>query len=354
MKRRDTQWLAVVALVCFAVILTLGLKAVSAKQTIHSAGAAAASSHARVTSENGQVAIHLSQEEQQNLGLAEAPLQSARRGKQMTLPATVLAVGNLQTLVSAYEAASAQLQKAEIVANVSRQEYQRLKKLYGDKQNVSAKAVQAAEGVYQRNEVDFRLAQENLFLAAGSVRQGWGKTIAGWMVHHANSLRDVLHGDDVLVEMTMPMGEAVPAPSGIEFELPAGGRAYARFVSAFPRTDPRVQGASYLYIARLYPGLAPGLNLVARFGVGALCNGVIVPASAVVWLHGKAWAYIAAGADGFVRRRVTTDIPASGGWFMAQDFRPGASVVTQDAQQILAVELAAGQLSHGKARGGRR
>lgn len=353
MNTRNGQWIAVTAaLVCAAAILTFGWKAVSAKQASRSKGTAAPA--ATVTGENGRVVIHLSKEAQQNLGLAEAPLQRARRGRQTTLPATVLALGHLQSLVSSYDAASAQLQKAEITAGVSRQEYQRLKKLFGEEQNVSAKAVQAAEGVYKTNEVDVRLARESLSLADGAVRQSWGEAIAGWVAHDKRSLKRVLRRDEVLVEVTIPMGEAISAPSAIEFDLPAGGEAYARRVSAIPQVDPRVQGVGYLYIAPSDPGLAPGVNLIARFGVGAVRSGVIIPAGAVVWLHGRAWAYIAKGSGRFVRHGVATEIPTSGGWFMAHGFRPGASVVTEDAQQILAVELADGPSSHGSAAGGRR
>ena len=310
MKRSNSQWLAVAAaLICTAAILTLGWKAVSARQTANSARAGAAPPAAKVTRENGQVVIHLSKEAQHNLGLVEAPLRSVRGGRQSTLPATVLALGNLQTLVSNYAKASAQLQKAEITASVSRQEYQRLAKLFGEQQNVSAKAVQAAEGVCKTNEVDVWLARENLSLAVGAVRQSWGQAIAAWVAHNTGSLRSLLHRDDVLLEMTIPMGENLSAPSTIEFDLPAGGDAHAHRVSALPQVDPRVQGAGYLYITQSRPGLAPGSNLIARFGVGALHSGVIVPASAVVWLHGKAWAYIATGAGRFVRHGVATDIP---------------------------------------------
>lgn len=352
MKRNSTLWLAAAAaLVCFAVIVTLGLRAVSAQQQARSRRLLAATSDATVTHENGQIVIHLSREAQQNLGLAEAPLQSARRARQMAFPATVLAVNNLQTLVSAYQSASAQLQKSEISATVSRQEYRRLKKLYGEQQNVSAKAVQAAKGVYQSNEVDVRLAKEHLSIASGAVRQNWGSTIAGWVVHDTSSVQSILDHADVLIEMTLPVGETLSAPSEFEFDLPAGGHASAHRVSAFPQVDPRVQGVGYLYITPSRPGLAPGLNLVAQFGVGALRKGVIVPGGAVVWLHGKAWVYIATGEGRFVRHGVATKIPASGGWFMAKGFQPGDSVVTQDAQQILAVELAAKQPSHGEIRG---
>ena len=338
MKRNIVQWLAAAAaLALLAVILTRSLAGAPEHQAAHQTQAA--TTLPRVTHENGQVVIHLSPKAQTRLGIAEAPLKAARERRQMALPAMVLPVQNLQTLVSAYDAAAAQLQKAEITASVSQREYERLKKLYSEQQNVSAKAVQSAAGIYSGDEVDVRLARENLSLAAAAVRQNWGEAVTGWMAHNTSRLGSVLRRDDVLVEMTLPPGEPFAAPCSVEFTLPAGGRAFARLVSAFPQVDPRVQGVGYVYVTPARPGLAPGLNLIAHFGVGALTSGVIVPSSAVVWRHGEAWAYVVAGPGRFMRRQVPTTLPVPGGWFVARGFAPGTSVVTRDAQQVLGVEL---------------
>jgi hypothetical protein len=341
MKKRNVQWLAAAAaLLMLSAILARGLVGASGQQPAHAAKEGATAPEVNVTHENGQVVIHLDAATQARLGIAAAPLKAARGRRQMAFPAMVLAVQNLQSLVSAYVAAAAQFQKAEITAGVSRREYERLKKLYGEQQNVSAKAVQAAEGLYSGDEVDARLARQNLSLAAGAIRQSWGEAITGWLVHDTDRLGSVLRRNDVLVEMTIPPGEAVGPPQSIEFNLPAGGRAFARFVSAYPQVDPRVQGAGYLYFTQSRAGLAPGINLTAHFGVGAMESGVIVPSGAVVWWHGEAWAYVAEKPGTFERRQVPTDRPVPAGWFVAHGFAPGASVVTQDAQQVLGVELA--------------
>jgi len=347
MKRKIVQWLAAAAaLVFLAVILTRGLAGAPEHQPARPAKADPTTAEAKVKHENGEVVILLSSKAQAHLGIAEAPLKAARERKQMVFPATVLPVESLQSLVSAYDAAAAQLQKVEITASVTKGEYERLKRLYSEQQNVSAKAVQSAAGVYSGDEVDVRLARENLSLAAAAVRQSWGEAITGWLAHNTSRLGNVLRRDDVLIEMTLPPGEPFAAPSGIEFNLPAGGRAFARLVSAYPQVDPRVQGVGYLYVTPARPGLAPGLDLIAHFGVGALANGVIVPSSAVVWWHGEAWAYVATSPGSFVRRRVPTDLPVPGGWFVTQGFAPGASVVTLDAQQVLGVELMPTPSSH--------
>lgn len=338
MKRNLYVWFIVAATLVFcAVILSRKLAGAPSRRPAHHSEESTTSS--QETHGNGLPVVRISSKTQARLGIRESPLKAARERKQVTLPAVVLPVDKLATLVSAYEAAAANLQKAEITAKVTQQEYQRLERLFRDQQNVSQKAVQSAEAVYRGDKVDVQLAREKVSLAAEAVLQGWGPVITGWMGHDTDRMQRVLRHQDVLVEMTLPSGQPFKAPSGIEFKLPAGGRAYARFVSAFPQVDPRVQGVGYLYVTRTRPGLAPGLDLVGRFGVGSLASGVIVPSSAVVWLHGKAWTYVAVSQSRFVRRQVSTEIPVPGGWFVTHGFQPGSSVVTQDAQQILGVEL---------------
>lgn len=350
MKKHLFPWtVAAATLILIAFVFTHSLAGAPARQ--NSAQSKTDNASPQVTHQNGRVVVRLSSSDRAYLGIREAPLKPARKRKQRSLPAMVVPVQKLAALVTAYDAAGARLEKAEITARVSRQEYRRLKKLYHDQQNVSRKAVESAEGVYRSDRVDVQLARTNLSLATAAVLQKWGETITGWMGHDATRLQRVLLRQDVLVEMTLPPGASVKAPPEIEFNLPAGGRADARFVSSFPQVDPRVQGVGYLYVTRARPGLAPGLNLVAHFGVGALTSGVIVPASAVVWLHGKAWAYVAAGPNRFVRWQVSTAIPEPGGWFVPHGFKPGRSVVTQDAQQILSVELMATQPSLGTGKG---
>ena len=350
MKTKTVLWIgAAAALVFLAAILARGLAGAPGQQRAPQARPGATSPQVKVAHEDGRVVIHLDPQSQSRLGIAESPLKAARERKQLQFPATVLPVENLQSLVSAYDAAAARLRQAEITAGVSQKEYERLKKLYDDQQNVSARAVQAAAGVYSGDVVDVHLARQNLSLAAAAIRQSWGEAVTGWLVHDTSRLGSVLRRDDVLVEMTLPSGEPFAAPSGIGFSLPAGGRAFARFVSAYPQVDPRVQGAAYLYVTKARPGLAPGINLNAHFGTGALTSGVIVPSSAVVWWHGESWAYVAMAPESFVRRQVPTDMPVPGGWFVAHGFKPGASVVTRGAQQVLGVELTSTPSTHSTA-----
>jgi len=148
-----------------------------------------------------------------------------------------------------------------------------------------------------------------------------------------------------LIQLTAPIQTATLAGSGfaepktVSLELPGGGRRQATLVSAFSRLDPRIQGRSFLYRASGQPGLSPGLNLMARLPVGNSLQGVVIPASAVVWSEGKAWAYAQVSPERFSRSPVATDIPVENGFFAAQGFSPGAKIVTVGAQALLSEEM---------------
>ncbi len=341
MKKGNLPWLAIAA--ALALSGTLLIRNLTAREGLAAAPQARAAAPdkslgAQLSAAGGPRAIHVDQSAQARLSIRTSPLAAGREQHQRTLPATVLPVQTLVSLVASYQAAAAQLQKAQITARVAKQEYERLEKLYRNQRNVSAKALEAQAGIYHGDEVDAQTAQESLALVAASVRQSWGDRVSGWVRRGSKTLQRVLGRQDALVEMTLPLDVPFTAPTEVALDLPAGGRAPGKLVSAFPQADPRVQGVGFLYLTHGQPGLAPGLNLVAHFGVGALATGVVIPSSAVVWNHGRAWAYVATAADRFARREVATDAPEPGGWFVTRGFAAGERVVTRGAEELLAIE----------------
>ncbi len=76
------------------------------------------------------------------------------------------------------------------------------------------------------------------------------------------------------------------------------------------------------------------------FGTGQKRTaGALVPDSAVVWLDGRAWAYVREGADRFVRHEVPLRHRTGMGWLVTKNFSPGDSVVTGGAQLLLSEEF---------------
>jgi len=64
-----------------------------------------------------------------------------------------------------------------------------------------------------------------------------------------------------------------------------------------------------------------------------------VPASAIVWLQGKPWAYVQVQPNQFARREISTDQPVADGWVEAADFSKGEPVVVTGSQLLLSEEF---------------
>ncbi len=81
------------------------------------------------------------------------------------------------------------------------------------------------------------------------------------------------------------------------------------------------------------------MTLVAFLPAGPAVEGAVVPASAIVWDEGRAWAYFRTSPATFARRPIETDVLAPGGGYVVSGI-PGASeVVVSGAQMLLSEEF---------------
>lgn len=293
----------------------------------------------RVAVRNGKTVIRLSAGDSSRAGIETESLKAARERRDITAPAVVLDVQALVNLAGGYAAGQANLHKAENNLSVSQPEYERLKSLYANQQNVSARSFEAAEGTFNNDQTEVRAARRNLEFQMAALRQSWGDEIAQWAASGGASLDRILNRQDALVQVTMPAGESAAAPAVVWLELPNQRRARAKLISRFPRVDPRIQGASFLYVTPAGSLLAPGLNLLAEVPQGPRVAGVVIPSSAVVWLDGKPWVYVETATNEFARRGVSTSQPTGEGFFVSEGFRPGEQIVSAGAQSLLSEEF---------------
>ncbi len=298
---------------------------------------------AKIAIVNGETAITLDPATQARLGLNTAALVPTKSRGQQTLPAVVVSSAELATARSNYLAAQGQLQKARVDADVANKEYARLKGLYAEDQNISQKSLEAAQGVAEADQTDVATAQQQVELQKSLVAQQWGETVANWVQQNSPTFQRVMAQQDALVQITVPADTPLAAPKTVEIENLDGTKTEARLVSPFPRVDPRLQGRSFLYVMSPRAPIAPDTSLLADVSVGQEVKGVIVPASAVVWSEGKAWAYQQTGASQFTRRPVSTDLPIANGYFVSNfasvGSTAGAKVVTTGAQALLSEEF---------------
>ena len=293
---------------------------------------------AQISFENGEVILTMDEQAQKRVGIEVGALTGTSNRPQADVPATVLSAQELASFRNGYVAAASQIEKNRVDIEVARKQYNRAKSLFDSEQNISAKTLESAEGNLRALETQERAAEQQLSLQGSMAEQQWGGVVAKWAMDGSPELDRILGMHEVLIQVTLPFGQSYTAPKTILVEVPGRTRAEATLISAFPRVDPRIQGRSFLYSAPAQPDFTPGVNLVSHFAVGDSTHGVVVPASAVVWSEGKAWAYLQTGARQFSRRELATDSPVDGGYFVTAGFSTANKVVTKGAQSLLSEE----------------
>lgn len=349
--KRSLYWIlaAVVALVAAVLLLTFtntpsNLHAQQQEQNAESGGPAAPGS-------NGGQAVTLSRAEQARLGIRVAALTATSAKRRITAPAVVLSAQSLASARDAFVAAQARLETAQVNLGVAQRELARLKTLYKDDQNVSLKDLQSAQGAADSDAIDVRAARLRMSLQTSLVRQSWGGVVAKWVTDSSPALGRVLAQNAMLVEISLPDGQRDPHAQIAWLASGGTDERPAKFVSPLPQVDPRVQGTSLLYLAPASSDLAPGVTLVAHLPVGRRAQGVVVPASAVVWFNGEAWVYAESAPGSFVRRPVATDFVVNGGYFVNQGLRNGDKIAIEGAQMLLSAELSPRGSSSGESDG---
>jgi hypothetical protein len=296
----------------------------------------------RVSIINGEPTITLDAAARQSSGIMTVQLQTAERMPELQAYGTVLDLQPLTELSNSYTTTRAQLLTAQAKLNASRLAFERAQRLYQDQQNVSAAQVQATESAFRVDEASVAAAQAQLENVASSAIQQWGPVLGRAVVDRSPILLRLLQRQDVLVQVTLPPGESLTAPPrNAVAEAGSAIRANLQFLSAAPRTDARIQGISFLYIAPASSGLLPGMNVAVTLPTGRAAEGALVPGSAVVWSEGKPWAYFRTGEQTFARREIATDTPAPDGGYIVKDLPNNSEVVTQGGQLLLSEEFRA-------------
>ena len=339
-KARVTMLLLLAAIVAGA--LSWGYLSGRLEQAREATGEKPIAASPRVKIVDGEPVIAIDSAEQARSGIEAVSLPNVTYQPQVTAYGTALDPQPLGDLASSIAAAKADLEIAETRLTAAKADYERTQSLYRDQRNVSAAQFQAAQAEFLADRAKQAAAQIRLDGLASSAKLAWGPALGQAVAARAPLLTRLLDREDVLVQVTAPPGKAPPAPPTTAFLRRDGGKPVAlTLVSAAPRTDPRLQGASYFYLAPAQSGLTPGMTLAARLPAGAPLEGVAAPVSAVVWFGGQAWIYLRNGPDNFVRRAVAADRRTESGDIFVGAIPMDARVVTAGAQTLLSEELRA-------------
>lgn len=293
-----------------------------------------------VSVQNGRTVIRLDAAEQAREGIRVSPVSRTSLRTELRATAVVLSAADLATARISYAATRARLDRDRLAVSVARTQYERVKSLYEQNQNMSLKAMQDAEAAWRNAQSVMNADDQDARLQLDPVRARWGVEVAGWIASNNATLQSVLEQRELLAQVVFPPGETANPPQSLSLEGPRKELITARYISAYPQVNPQVQGIGFLYELSNRAGLAVGMNLVAHVPVGRALRGSFLPDSAVVWWQGKAWVYELAARGTFTRVEAATGNPVNGGYFVPGDALPdGTNIVTAGAQALLSEEF---------------
>ena len=203
--------------------------------------------------------------------------------------------------------------------------------------------MQAAQARYRAELSRQAAADQAAASIRDTIRGAWGETVTAWAVNpDSQTIHSLLEQTAFLVQLVLPHDLPRAAVRGKIAVAPAMARENARpatFVAESPQIDPAFPGETYFYLVS-GGGLRTGMRVAARIKLGSVpTSGVIVPAAAVVWHAGKAWAYVKDDEGSFARFEVSTADELEGGWFNTTGFDDDDEVVVSGAQLLLSEEL---------------
>ncbi len=301
------------------------------------------SEHARAQTAAGAgrepAGVKLSATQQKQVGLQTAVLAAESHPEQIRAYGAVLDVARLTDLTNSYANAQAQLQTAQAKLEVARLAYERARDLV-QSAAMPKKDAETAEGSFRTERAALAAAESQVKTLAATARQEWGPVIGKGIVERSPQLVQLIEREQMLVQVTLPPGVMLGGPPQTALaQAPArNANIDLRYLSPAPRTDPRIQGVSYFFVAAGDSGLLPGMNTTAYVPSGKSFDGVFIEDTAIVQWQGRAWVYLRAGPETFKRHPIRTDQPISDDDYVVQDIPPGSEIVLRGAQVLLSEE----------------
>jgi hypothetical protein len=225
---------------------------------------------------------------------------------------------------------------------MSKPAFERAEKLFNETHVVSQAQLQAAEAAFGTDQASLAAAEAQVRTLTATAYQEWGSVLGKSLVEESPMITALIERRSFLLQITLPPGVVLKAPPATgSIDTGKAARATISFVSPATRIDPKIQGVSFFYTAAAESGVLPGMNVLAFLPSGKSTEGAALPASAIVWWQGRAWAYRRTGQDTFVRVEISTDLPTPGGGYIAKDVAKDAEMVTRGAQLLLSEEFRA-------------
>jgi hypothetical protein len=276
--------------------------------------------------ENDGTFLKLDKEFQWHADLKMVALEAAESKPEFRAFGRVLDPAPLATGLTTIAAARAQLE-------ASSKEAGRLKALFAQNQNVSARALEIAEAAVKRDQIAVQAAELALVTT-------WGKAIVG-RPDLDQLIHSIITQENALVRVDVPASEKLdgaPAAARVALLAEPDAPMSAEFLGVAITADPQTLGRGFIFLVK-GKSIPANAAIIAWLSLaGETEKGVIVPRDAIVRHEGKAFAYVQTTEETFQRFEILLHHPLAAGWF-TDEFKSGVKVVINGAQQLLSEEL---------------
>ena len=228
----------------------------------------------------------------------------------------------------------------ELAEASERKEYDRLKMLNSAGKFSSDHVVELAESALEAVSLQAKLAKIALSATWGIIPGSGGPTVDEGL------LESLMNRQSALLRVSVPPTQLLPPDAGKIWLSPPVDPSQRSVLKDY-WMDPKVslqKSPGFIGVIDLDERLWPiGLGLVGRIETaGDPVTGLLLPASAVVYWHGTAWAYQKTSGESFQQVQVDISKPQDLGWFVSgKGMDPKLPMVVQGAQAILAQQLQA-------------
>lgn len=293
--------------------------------------------------EHGQPIVTIDDKAQAAIGLETVTPHASPFQNQVRAFGTVLDLAGLTKLNTDYVAAMSELKTAQAKLAASEPAYERAKALH-EKNIGSLVQVQATEAALIGDRAAVAAAESKVRTLAATAIQEWGHVLGNGIINSEPLVMRLIERRVFLLQVTVPPGISVPPPPVATVEV-SGSKdpVTVKYISPATRTDPKIQGLSFFYVASGESGVLPGMNVRALLATGKPVDGLVIQPSAVVWWSGHPWVYVKVEDDEFSRRQIPTDMPyASYGGFVvpvSAFSEPHPEIVIKGAQLLLSEEF---------------
>jgi hypothetical protein len=219
-------------------------------------------------------------------------------------------------------------------SSAAQRELQRSEQLARDRQNASAREVEASRASAARARADLQVAEARLaaLLPPALARESDLTDLSQQLGRHAA----------VLIRVDVPRSAGLPQPERGAHLVAYPDLAHeleARLLGPVPAVNPALPGWSFLFLVESAPPPV-GAPVRARLRMaGDALDGVSVPSSAVIQYAGRFVVFVAHQGSKFERRPVVARAQSEARWFVSEGLTAGEPIVSAGAQQLLSAQI---------------